>query len=603
MPDAIDVLLIDESADTTASILNACVESEGAGFRVQVASLESTLSLLDHTQAAIVLCHFDGDDRSVTTLRSVLDHAGPIPVVTHGPSESALASVTAGSDEHISPARLESNSLVPILQMTLARRRRWQATELSEARLHELIQAGADSLVIVDESGTVRFANRAAESLFNCNSDELVGSVMGTPSGDLDVIELSIVRRDTNETIAAEMRVVEIEWGGKVNYIQSIRDVTRQKQEAQHAREAIRMRDHFLATLSHELRNPLAALNNAAQVLSLEHGHFPTLKLPVEIIQRQSHHMVRLLDDLLDISRISQGKVELRKEFVSLSVLIDDCLQSMRSQIEQTHRLKVDLPTKALFVHIDPARIQQVLANLLTNAIKYTSPGGEITVRARQDANEAVLEISDEGLGIAPELLDSIFEPFVQVEQTLARSDGGLGIGLAVVRRLVELHGGRVTATSDGLGRGSQFTMRLPLTAPVRKQNSPVDPVCTDRFRICVVDDSPDVAMMMCKLLEMLGHEVVTALDGEQALELIFASPPEIVFLDIGLPVLDGYEIAQQIARDPRAADITLVALTGYGQPEDRERAFAAGFHDHLIKPVSAARLQSCLTEIAKMRR
>ena len=598
MPDANKILLIDEPLDRSALVQDAYFDIESAGFRCQTATLEHGLSILDQRQVAAVLCEFSAHDKSSSVLHRVLEHAGSIPVLTYGPDHAAVDAIVAGSEEHVTTSRLTSSSLATILQIAVERRRRLLATESNEARLCTLIQASSDCLVIVDEAGTVRFANRAAEKLFDCGNNGLVGQVLGTPSGDAEVAELSIVRPGTNDLIAAEMRVARVEWDGKPAYIESIRDVTQQKQEAQKARDAIRMRDHFLATLSHELRNPLAALNNAAQVLALEHGQSPSLKHPVEIIQRQCHQMVRLLDDLLDISRISQGKVELRREFVSFSQLVLDCLQVMRPRIEHSHRLQVELPSETLYLYADPSRIQQILVNLLTNAVKYTSHGGEIRVRAVREGNEAVLTISDQGHGISAELLDSIFEPFVQAEQTLARSDGGLGIGLAVVRRLVELHGGTVTATSLGLGHGSQFTMRLPLCNPVSKPPVGELPACPHRLRICVIDDVKDAAEMMSKLLETLGHEVIAAYDGEQGLELILAAPPDVVFLDIGLPGMNGYEVAETIVQNLPNQPIKLVALTGYGQPEDRQRALNAGFHDHLVKPVSFANLQTCLGNI-----
>lgn len=600
MSQAIKTLLIAAPSATANSFRQDDPELPPESDSFHHRPLSTGLDLLIEGGIEIVICHFDGDKQSTTELQVLRQHATTIPIVTLGPDEHALSATTLGSDEHISPERLRHVSLATILQVVLERRKRRQVAEAGDAPLRALIHASEDSMIIVDDSGTVRFANRAANKLFNCQSDDLVGSVIGTPSGNGDVSELLIVRPQTNETIIAEMRVAEIDWGGKLSYLESIRDVTQQKKEAQDAREAIRMRDHFLATLSHELRNPLAALNNAAQVLSIEHGRYPNLKLPVEIIQRQCHHMVRLLDDLLDISRISQGKVELRKEFVSLSELITDCLQVMRPRMEHSHSLTIRLPPETLYVHADPSRIQQVVVNLLTNAVKYTPHGGEIRVQLERSGKDAVFIVSDNGHGISADLLKSIFEPFVQAEQTLSRSDGGLGIGLAVVKRLVELHGGSASATSDGLGKGAQFTIRLPLSWPGRNAAGSVDSVCSKCFRICVVEDSVDISQMMCELLKSLGHTVTTALDGEQAIELIPVSLPEVVFLDLGLPGISGFEVAEQILNDPRCRDLVIVALTGYGQPDDRRRTFEAGFHYHLIKPVSLASLQSCLVDIAE---
>jgi signal transduction histidine kinase/ActR/RegA family two-component response regulator len=598
MDKPINVLVVEQSDYDFAAFECACSGLQETGFLVQRVGLEAALTKLDQGVAQVVLSPFMEGQASVEPLQRILRHARTVPVVTLGPDDLALTAVVAGAEDHLSQKLLEPQSMATVLRLAIERRRRWQAMEASEARFSKLIQASADSLIIVDDAGMVRFANKAAEKLFDRKHDEFVGSMMGTPSGEAGVVELSIVRPETNETISAEMRVREIEWQGQTGYIESIRDVTQQKKEAQQALEAIRMRDHFLATLSHELRNPLAALSNAAQLLSLEQERFPSLEAITDVVQRQCHHMVRLLDDLLDISRISQGKVNLRKEFLPLNQWITDCLQVMESRIKRTHRLNVSLPKEDLYVHADPSRMQQVLVNLLTNAAKYTQAGGEIWLHAERINHEAVVVVGDQGHGISAEMLDLIFEPFVQAEQTLARSDGGLGIGLAVVRRLVELHGGRVQATSLGLGHGSQFIVHLPLANPPVAPFNTLAPTCSKSFRICVVEDSKDIAWMMRNLLEKLGHDVSVANEGLGGLELILTTSPDVAFLDIGLPGLTGYQVAEQVARDPRARDVILIALTGYGSSEDRQRAFDAGFHYHFVKPVSFASLQTCLAEI-----
>jgi signal transduction histidine kinase/ActR/RegA family two-component response regulator len=602
MEDLIDVLLVHRAGDGAENAAAIRAEIEGRGFRLQVATAEAGEKIHAQGGIGLVLCEFDGKEAALPLLKRVLKWAKSVPVVTIGPEHAALDAVVAGSEDHVSPERREQASSATLFKIAIERRRRRQAGEANEARLESLIQASADGLIIVDDSGTIRFANQAAEKLFDRKVEDLVGSVMGTPSGDDGVVELSIVRPDSNETISAEMRVVEIEWAGETGYIESIRDVTELKKEAQQARDAIRLRDHFLATLSHELRNPLAALSNAAQVLSLENGQVPSLKLPTEIIQRQCHQMVRILDDLLDISRISQGKVELRREYVSFGQLVSDCLQVMRPRIEHTHHIRVELPTETLTVHADPSRMQQVLVNLLTNAVKYTPGGGDITIRVERSGDEASLVICDKGHGISPEMLESIFEPFVQAEQTLARSDGGLGIGLAVVRRLVELHGGRVKATSLGLGRGSQFTLHLPLSDIGIQRPGKEAPDCATRFRICVVEDVADIAWMMRKLLEKLGHEVTVAPDGEQGVEMILGSCPDLAFVDVGLPGIDGYQVAERVRKDPRGRSMALIATTGYGQAEDLQRALDAGFDHHLVKPVSFEALKTRLVELASKR-
>jgi len=369
--------------------------------------------------------------------------------------------------------------------------------------------------------------------------------------------------------------------------------------------EADRRKDEFLALLAHELRNPLAPISNAVQVLSLAGAGDPALERATRIMERQVRHMTRLVDDLLDVSRIGHGRIELRREPVALTAIVAGALEASRPLVEERgHRLSVSLPPDPVHVFADPTRLEQVLQNLVNNAARYTPAGGRIEIAAEQVGGEAILRVRDDGTGIPPDMLARIFEPFAQLDRPLERSAGGLGMGLTLVRRLVALHGGRVEAHSEGLGRGSEFVVRLPALArpagagaPVRRLRVPL----VRPLQILVVDDNVDAADSLAALLRMLGHEVRTVYDGSAAIEAAHDEPPpDVVLLDIGLPGLDGYEVAREIrGRRPDAA-ITLIALTGWGQDEDRRRSREAGFAHHLVKPVEPAVLRELLDDVAR---
>lgn len=374
------------------------------------------------------------------------------------------------------------------------------------------------------------------------------------------------------------------------------------RQNAERLLEADRRKDQFLAMLAHELRNPLAPVRYAAQMLCL--GELPgQMKKQCEMIDRQVSHMGRLLDDLLDVSRITQGKIQLKREKTDLRTVIEQAIEGMRAIIEgrgQYYAFKE--PGIPLPIEGDPTRLEQVVRNLLHNANKYTEEGGCIGISVELEAENdhpgrAVIRVCDSGVGIDPEILEHIFEPFVQAEQSLARTQGGLGIGLAMVRNLVQLHGGSVEVHSAGTGCGSEFIVRLPLAetggVEVRAACDAGSPAGS--CRVLVVDDNVDAAASLSELLELWGHEVRTAFDGPHALGTAREWRPEIVLLDIGLPGMDGYEVAQNLRREPATARTCLVALTGYGAEEDRRRSQEAGFDDHLTKPVELERLQGVL--------
>jgi two-component system CheB/CheR fusion protein len=381
-------------------------------------------------------------------------------------------------------------------------------------------------------------------------------------------------------------------------------DITELKKAEERLREADQRKDEFLAMLGHELRNPLAPIRNASQVLRLLGPQDGRLAWAQDIIERQLTHLTRLVDDLLDVSRITRGKVLLHPEVVDLEAMVARAVETSRPLLDaRRHELTVDLPRGPIRLLGDPTRLAQVLANLLNNAAKYTPEGGQVGIAASVEQDEVVLRVRDDGIGIAPEVLPRIFDLFAQGERAVHRSQGGLGIGLTLVRGLVEMHGGVVEAFSEGMGRGSEFVVRLPLfcapdpPAGLRAHGGDAGRLAPSR--ILVVDDNRDSADSVRALLELAGHEVRTAYDGPAALVMAGEFRPEVVFLDIGLPRMDGYEVARRLRMDPRLDHVTLIAMTGYGQEEDRRQSREAGFDHHFVKPMDPGVLGSLLASPA----
>jgi signal transduction histidine kinase/ActR/RegA family two-component response regulator len=370
-----------------------------------------------------------------------------------------------------------------------------------------------------------------------------------------------------------------------------------------------RRKNEFLAMLAHELRNPLAPIRNAIEIVRALDVKDPELTWAGEVISRQVESMVRLVDDLLDMSRIAGGKIQLQKEEIDVASVVSRAVEISRPLIDaRKHSLTVTLPEERILVDGDPVRLAQVIANLLNNAAKYTGEGGRIDLRVGREANLAVFRVRDSGIGIPAEMLTNVFDLFTQVDQSLDRSQGGLGIGLTLVRRLVEMHGGTVEVSSEGPDRGSEFTIRLPAfaettpTAPIRGNGAIPLPAQGASCRILVVDDNEDSARTLAKLLRQQGHDVSVAHDGPSAVESASALLPDVVLLDIGLPGLNGYDVARRIREDCRENHPFLVAITGYGQDSDRHRSREAGFDSHLIKPVDLDQLRRLLISRAETR-
>jgi PAS domain S-box-containing protein len=382
-------------------------------------------------------------------------------------------------------------------------------------------------------------------------------------------------------------------------------------------KEADRRKDEFIAMLAHELRNPLAPVRNAVALIDRVHGDHPQLKWACEVIERQMRQMTRLIDDLMDLSRITQGVIKLDRRSVTLDSVVAIAVETSRPLIEsQGHRLEIKLPAKALWLHADPTRLAQLFSNLLNNAAKYSEPCGRITLAAHAAGDEVVVEVSDTGFGIPPEMLDRVFDMFEQVDRTAERAGEGLGIGLTLVRRLAELHGGRVQAHSRGRGHGSTFEVRLPLERAVAPPPPPSAPplaiadassadassaaaAAGTRHRILVVDDNEDARDTLAMMLEVLGHEVRSAADGLQALQVGREFLPEVVLLDLGMPKMNGYDAAVEMRRQAWGQHARLIATSGWGQPDDLQRSRAAGFDHHLVKPIDIAQLLGLLEPVA----
>jgi PAS domain S-box-containing protein len=368
-------------------------------------------------------------------------------------------------------------------------------------------------------------------------------------------------------------------------------------------READRRKDEFLATLAHELRNPLAPIRNGLQLLSLAQPGSDAAEQARAMMERQTKHLVRLVDDLLEVARISTGKLDLRKEPVELAAVLGSAIEASRPLIESAgHALRIDLPPEVITLDADPVRLAQVMANLLNNAAKYTEPNGSIELGVRRAGAQVEISVRDNGIGIEPAMLARVFDLFMQSGDAPSRAQGGLGIGLTLARTLVELHGGTIEARSPGAGKGSEFTVRLPVLssrAQPRKAQSPEQGQAqrVKARRVLVVDDNVDAAMSLGMLLTAMGHEVQVLHDGAAAVENACANRPDLLLLDLTMPGLDGLRVAQRLRADPRCAGMRIVAITGHGREDDFRRSREAGFDDHVVKPVAPERLSSLLAQ------
>jgi PAS domain S-box-containing protein len=510
--------------------------------------------------------------------------------------------------------------LVGVCMDITDRKRAEEELRQAEERTRSVVDHVVDGIITIDERGAVETFNPAAERIFGYVASEVVGRnvnmLMPEPyrgnhdgylANYLRTGQAKIIgsgrevegRRKDGSIFPMDLAVSAFYIGSGRRFTGIVRDITERKQAEQALREADRAKDEFLAMLSHELRNPLAALTTAAHVLQVAEPGQTAAAQARGVVDRQTKHMARLIEDLLDISRVTMGKATLEREVLNLADVVSNVVQSWRAagRLDGARMLLTAAPA---WVNADRVRIEQIFSNLLDNALKFTPAAGRITVSVRQEGGDAVLEVSDEGEGIAPEVSGRMFELFAQGPRGLARSEGGMGIGLALVKRLAGMHGGSVSAASEGRGRGAVFTVRLPaVMAPERareQQPVPAQKAAGPR-RVLVIEDNDDTRQMLRATLALGGHEVREAADGATGLAAAAELRPEVALIDIGLPDIDGYEVARRL-RSTLDGAIMLIALTGYGQAEDQRQALEAGFDLHLTKPVTPERLAQAIAAL-----
>ena len=523
-------------------------------------------------------------------------------------------------DDSGAPVQLANGELIGIIVVfrDVTERKR---TEHTRAWLAAIVESSDDAIVSKTLDGIVTSWNPAATRLFGYGAAEIIGKPITTIIPlELHAEEVEILARlrrgeriDHYETVrlAKDGRRIEVsltispirdQEGTIIGASKIARDITRRKRSERLLREADRQKDEFLATVAHELRNPLAPICAAAELLKHAKSLEPELRAATTILERQARHMRHLVDDLLDMSRITSGRIRLQPEPIELGELLQGVIDTYRQSGETTrHRITLATADTPVNVSGDRIRLTQIFANILHNAVKYTPPGGRIEIALHTENRQAVVSVRDNGIGIPVEMLEYVFEPFAQLDRSLEHADAGVGIGLTLAKRLIELHQGSIEARSAGCGKGSEFLIQLPMTAaaPAKRVHAPErrSDLSVSR-RVLIADDNHDAAVSLSMLLQSLGHDTRVVHDGIEALEEAELFRPEVVLLDIGMPRLDGYETARRIANRPWAAATQIVAVTGWGQETDRQRAREAGFHRHLVKPADLAALIDVMSRV-----
>ncbi|HET9512736.1 MAG TPA: PAS domain S-box protein [Gemmatimonadales bacterium] len=548
----------------------------------------------------------------------------PVLLITeHGDAPIAVWAMDQLSGITVLERPIRVVTAVTALRSALkARHRQYELREhlRSLALLASIVATSEDAILSKTLNGTITSWNQGARRLFGYAPEEILNRSV--------FLLIPPERREEEEQILQRLRrgeriehyeTTRITRHGKrvdvsltlspmkdergvINGISSVaRDITERRLAEEALREANQRKDLFLATLAHELRNPLAPIHNSIHILRMSDAPDAVRQQVLPMMERQVKHLVRLVDDLMEVTRISQGKIELRRERVLVADIFQAAVESSRPLIDAGgHRLTVTLPNDPIELQADSVRLTQVVSNLLNNAAKYSPPSGRIALSATVEAGGVVIRVRDEGTGIPPELMPRIFDAFVQGRNPTGGALGGLGIGLTLVRSLVELHGGTVEARSEGTGRGSEFIICLPLPRPDHRESGGSRGQASEKpavnRRILVVDDSAEAANSLGKMLQLMGHEVQLAYEGETALEKARHYRPDVAVLDLAMPGMDGFELARRLRGDRRMNGILLIALTGYGQEEDRRRSREAGFDLHLVKPADPAELQAVLT-------
>ncbi|HEX4051282.1 MAG TPA: PAS domain S-box protein [Steroidobacteraceae bacterium] len=522
-------------------------------------------------------------------------------------------------DDSAAPIRLGEAPLtgVVLIFRDITQRR---AAERTRNRLAAIIESTEDAVASKTLEGIITSWNRGAERLFGYSADEIIGQPIFTvvppqlyeqereilarlrAGQRIEHFDTQRLRKDgTPVDISLTVSPIRDSSGAIVGASKIARDITQRKRMETDLLEADRRKDEFLATLAHELRNPLAPIRTSSDVLS----HLALVgpaRSACEIIQRQVAFMTRLVDELLDVARINSGRIEMQREPLDLRSVMVAAVEACRPDIDAAHhQLDLHLPQEPVIVLGDRVRLAQIFANVLGNAAKYTPSAGCIAVSLQREQGDALVRIRDNGIGIDPHKLNYVFELFSQLERSYERTGGGLGIGLALARRLVMLHEGQIHAHSAGVGKGSEFTIRLPLEqvgVPLAEERAAAVATGPSR-RVLIADDNEDAAASLAMLIESMGHRTRVVYDGAEAVRVVESFRPELAILDIGMPKLNGYEVAQRLKQAPWMGGTLLVALTGWGQQSDRQRAFKAGFHDHLVKPASIEALEALFGRLA----
>jgi PAS domain S-box-containing protein len=614
------VVLADDNADMRAYVRGLlapfyAVEAVANGAEALAAAQRATPELI---LSDVMMPGLDGFGLLAAVRRDPALQSIPVVLLSaRAGEESRIEGLDSGADDYIVKPFSARELLARVGGLLeLRRMRRFRA-----AQFETLLNEAPLGVFLVDSKLRLRDANPTARATMG-DIPDLVGRDIGEillamwPEPHASEVtaqfrrtlatgaacfmpECIEVRRDRGATEYYEWQISRIPLpDGQNGVVCYFRDISQHVQARLLLESADRQKDEFLAMLAHELRNPLAPIRNAGEVLSrLELGE-PRAEQAVGVVQRQITTLTRLVDDLLDVSRITRGRVELQMKPVQLSDVVAQAVEMVEPLVKEKHQRLSTTTYRALRVQGDPARLVQCVANMLTNAAKYTDEGGAIQLELREDGGDALVSVTDNGIGIPPELQSRVFDLFVQGERALDRAQGGLGIGLSVVKRLVEMHGGSIAVHSEGQGRGSRFEMRLPLLERVAPAEVHAPAVEVTPRRILVVDDNEDAADSLTMVLQLDGHEVACAYTAEDALVLAPKFRPDVALLDVGLPRMDGYELAQRMRALPGFERVHLVALTGYGQPGDRERALAAGFDSHLVKPAEYRTLQQIIERV-----
>ena len=611
-PEGPQTVLVVEDDDGVAVLSRR--QLERAGYHVEVAAdVEAALTAVRQGQVSVALIDLRLGERSGLDLYEGLKDEGwqlPAILVTgHADQAVAIRALRAGMRDVVpkSPDYLEY--LPAAVDRVAAQARVERKLVESELRLASIIGTTLDAMVMCDEQLRVVLFNRAAEAMFGVAAAQALTkslpafvpalrSLTAATAAEPVQRRMEVVAHHASgRQVPIEVSISDVLVNGRRLFTVIARDISERRRSEEELREADRRKDMFLGMLAHELRNPLAAISSAGEVLHRTMAD-PTVQKLSGVIRRQARALARMVDDLLDVSRVTLGKIQLTHEPLVLQEVVDRSMEGMRDEVARAGlRLEVQASGDPIWVSGDITRLEQVLSNLLTNAVKFTPAGGAITVSARREGAEAVLRVRDTGVGIEPALLPRIFDLFVQGDTSLDRAKSGLGIGLALVRQVVMLHGGDVSASSAGPGAGAEFVVRLP--AAEVDQVAEGEPVgegpAAGPVDVLVVDDQADLADSMVLMVESLGHRARAVYSGADALTAARARVPDLMLLDLGMPRMTGYELAHVVRQDPALRRVRLVALTGYGSAADRARSLSAGFDHHLTKPLSDTMLLELL--------